>query len=139
MASLSASVKGAGLLVLLALVSAATGVARGWRADSLALAELKPAHAHALAERDRKSAQVLDLTSENAALKAAIAEQNHAVEVAEVKAAAAREQQVQAQAFASNLARQKDQRIAALEADLADANKTVSDLIDTSWRQHYVQ
>lgn len=115
-----------------------------WRSDSAQLTLLVPEYQIVVRDRDAKAVEVTVLTVKSAELratiadlKAGIAEQNHAIELAEVKGAAIKAQQAQAQVSAAKLASQRDRRIAELEADLANASKTLTDLLDTSWRQHH--
>lgn len=126
-------------VLVMSAVSAGVSAVVTWRGDSIELETLKPAHERIVAERDAKSGKVLELTESNAELKASIKQQNHALELAAAQAKSAKDQQELAQAFALKQAAQRDRRIAALEADLADASKTITDLLNTSWSQHHDQ
>lgn len=107
----------------------------GWHKDSQALEEIKPEHAQLAREKKELDANVQRLTQEGEKLRKSIDEQNHAVELAQEQARSAKEQQELAKSYAAQTARQAASRIASLEADLADSTKTLTDLLDNSWRQ----
>ena len=132
---ISLSVKAAIAGMLLSLVATLAVIVSGWHHDSTSLQALKPAHEALVAERDALGAKVLVLTEENGSLHSAIAAQNNAIALAVAQSIAAKEQQALAKSYADKIARQAGARIADLEADLTDATKTLTDLLDKSWRQ----
>lgn len=87
------------------------------------------------AKRDELASQVSAMEATNATLREQISNQNHAVELAQAETNSIKAQQELARAYAAKLEVQKSKRIEQLEADLADATKTVTDLLDNNWRQ----
>lgn len=126
------------VVLAVALVSAvayAGVVVDRWHRDSVKLEKLMPIAVHLSDERDALSDQVAALTADKATLKEQISNQNHAIELAQVAADNAKALQEQARASAAKEQQRSTQRIAQLQADLADTTKTLTDMLDNSWRQ----
>ena len=126
------------VVLAVALVSAvayAGVVVDRWHRDSVKLEKLMPIAVHLSDERDALSDQVAALTADKTTLKEQISNQNHAIELAQVAADNAKALQEQARASAAKEQQRSTQRIAQLQADLADTTKTLTEMLDNSWRQ----
>lgn len=126
------------LLLITALVSAvAYGgiVVDRWHRDSVKLEKLMPLATKIDEERLALADQVTALNADKSLLKQAISEQNHALELAQAETDKAKALQAQALTFAAKDQQRSTRRIAELEADLADTTKTLTDMLDNSWRQ----
>lgn len=122
------------MLLVSSVVYAGVVVDR-WRRDSIQLASDGSIVSELRNKNSDLGDKVLSMTSDVATLKASISNQNHAVELAQAETNSAKAQQELAKTFTEKLQIQKDKRIEQLEADLADTSKTLTDLLDTSWRQ----
>lgn len=106
-----------------------------WHRDSVKLKKLMPIAVSIDEERSALSDQVVALTADKTALKEQISNQNHAIELAKVAADNAKALQEQARTSAAREQLRAQQRIAQLQADLADSTKTITDMLDNSWSQ----
>jgi predicted RNase H-like nuclease (RuvC/YqgF family) len=122
-------------MALVSVVAYAGIVVDRWHGDSVKLKALMPIAMDLRDERDALDDQVQTLTADNVTLKQQISNQNHAVELAQAETNSAKAQQQLAQGYTVKLQQQKDKRIEQLEADLADTTKTLTNLLDNSWRQ----
>lgn len=126
------------VVLVMALVSAVayTGVVVDrWRRDSVELATVTPLAQELIEKYKALADEAKALRADKAALKEQISNQNHAIELAQVAANNAKALQEQAQASAAKEQQRATQRIAQLQADLADTTKTLTDMLDNSWRQ----
>lgn len=126
------------IVLAMALVSAvayAGIVVDRWHRDSVKLEKLMPIAVSIDEERSALADQVVALTADKVTLKEQINNQNHAIELAQVAADNAKALQEQARASAAKEQQRATQRIAQLQADLADTTKTLTDMLDNSWSQ----
>lgn len=133
--NLSAAVK---LLIILGFSAAGAAlvfIISGWHSDSVELAEVKPVYTVVFAQRDKLVIDDRELRAQVSDLKLAITQQNAAVELAEARTLAAQQQQALAKEFALQSQKRADDRVAQLQADLADKSKTVTDMLNNSWRK----
>ena len=123
------------LLLLVSAVAYAGVVVDRWHGDSVALATVGPLSLELIEKNADLAAKVQALTDDKAALKEQIGNQNHAVELAQAAADNAKALQEQARTSAAKEQQRASLRIGQLEADLADTTKTLTNMLDNSWRQ----